>query len=122
MKKLITIIVIALISLGAKAQTEVFTIKFANPLTTAQKQALTSRMITKFTSNCRPQSITVGTQMCSTQFGQPCMNITTLETITNNTLKDCNCPNPVVEITKNSMRILKDGNVVYKKSKKKINK
>ena len=118
MKKLITLIAIALISLGAKAQTEVFTIKFANPLTTAQKQALTSRMITKFTSNCRPQSITVGTQMCSTQFGQPCMTEVTIKTITEKCLTDNHCANSVIEVTKSSMAVLRNGEVKNKKTKK----
>ena len=118
MKKLITLIAIALISLGAKAQTEVFTMKFADPLTTQQRTTLTSKLINGFSPNCRPQSITVGTALCSVKFGQPCMTEVTIKTITEKCLTDNHCANSVIEVTKNAMTILRNGKVVHKNTKK----
>ena len=115
MKKIITLIAIALISLGAKAQTEVFTMKFANTLTTQQRTVLVNKMINNFSPACRPQSITVGTALCSVKFGQHCMTEATIKTITEKTLNDNGCPNVVTEVTISSMVVLKNGNVRHRK-------
>jgi hypothetical protein len=120
MKKIVTMLAIALMSKGAFAQTQIFTITFINPLTAEQKSVLGNRMITNFYPNCRPQSISVGTT-CNVTFPQPCMNDNTLKGIAEKTLNDAHCPNQVATITMNEMAVTKRGKVKYKKYKHKMN-
>ena len=120
MKKLVTLIAIALISKGAFAQTQIFTITFINPLTAEQKSVLSMRMINNFYPNCRPQSISVGTT-CNVTFPQPCMNDNTLKQIAEKTLNDAHCPNQVAFITDNTITVTKRGKVKNKVRKHKCN-
>ena len=121
MKRIIMMLMLSMIMLATKAQTEVFTMKFADPLTIQQRTTLTSKLINGFSPNCRPQSITVGTALCSVKFGQPCMTEVTIKTITEKCLTDNHCPNSVIEVTKNSMEVLRNGKVKNKKTKKEYN-
>jgi len=119
MKKLITLIAIALISNASFAQTQIFTITFINPLTAEQKTVLGNRMINNFYPNCRPQSISVGAT-CNVTFPQPCMNDNTLKGIVEKTLNDAHCPNKVVLITDNTISVSKRGKVTNKVRKHKL--
>jgi hypothetical protein len=120
MKKILTMLAIALMSKGVFAQTQIFTITFINPLTAEQKSVLSNRMITNFYPNCRPQSISVGTT-CNVTFPQPCMNDNTLNSIAEKTLNDAHCPNQVALITDNTIAVSKRGKVTNKVRKHKIN-
>jgi hypothetical protein len=118
MKRIITLIAIALMSKASFAQTQIFTITFINPLTAEQKSVLGNRMITNFYPNCRPQSISVGTT-CNVTFPQPCMNDNTLKSIAEKTLNDAHCPNQVALITDNTISVSNRGKVKNKVRKRK---
>ena len=63
-----------------------YTIFYTDPLSISDRTKLVNNMITKFYSNCRPNSIMVGQQTATIDFQDGCMTAEQLKKVSDNTL------------------------------------
>lgn len=85
--------------LRAGINEDVFNIYWAQPLTPNQKTLIATRMITKFSSACKPSSIMVS-DVAQVVFQTPCMTEEQLTNIGNSFMADNHETNTVAKVVK----------------------
>ena len=63
-----------------------YTIFYTDPLSMSDRTKLANNMITKFSSTCRPNRISVGQQTATIDFQDGCMTAEQLKKVSDNTL------------------------------------
>lgn len=92
--------------LGINSTQSIYTIKYVIALTPGQISTLSSHMITKFPSNCRPNSISVSHQSATITMSNPCLSGEQLKKVSDDTLAQSIADIDAIDL---------DGNEIWKK-------